>query len=130
MAISKEAYNFFTAILAKAKLNLGSEGETVFPKDAYKVYVHRDNPRLKTPQYLNVISLGEQFHVTVTTSGRLLQVKKYGTRKVGDKFSDITEKVKKFVDEPSMIGGKFSELGATVGMLVNILWKMTEVKYK
>ena len=129
MTVSKEVYNLFTDILSKAKLNLGEEGETEFPKNDYKVYVHRTNPRLKTPPYVNVESNKELFHILVTTTGRVLQVKDYGNRPRGDKFTDIAEKVKNFMKEPSLLGGKFTELGGTIEMLTKMIWKMTEIKH-
>lgn len=122
--------DFALKIVEAATLNVKDE-ETEFPNKEYRVFIKRHNPRLKTPIYLNVESKKEGFHVLVSTAGKLIQVKKFGTRDRGDRFSDICEKVKKFMKEKSGISKKFDEIdGATTEHVVKLLWKMTELKTK
>ena len=117
-------YDMFSQMFAKAKINLAED--SAFPKDEYKIYLKRVNPRLKTPPYVNIESVDEQFHVLMTTNGRIIQVKSYGKRPKNDRFSDISEKMKSFVAERSLISGKLAELGATNDSVIKFLWKLLE----
>ena len=63
----------------------------------------------------------------VTTYGKLIQVKNYGNRKFGDKFEDVCDKVKLFMEENFEEAGKFTEAGGKIKHVVKVLWKMTEI---
>lgn len=122
--------DFALKIVEAATLNVKEEG-TEFPNSDYRVYIKRYNPRLKTPIYLNIESRKEWFHVLVSTTGKLIQVKKFGTRDKNDRFTDVCEKVKAFVKEKSGISEKFDEIeGSTIEHVIKFLWKMTELKNK
>lgn len=128
--ISEAALDFARKIVEAATLNVKDEG-TEFPNKDYRVYVKRYNPRLKTPIYLNIESKKEGFHVLVSTAGKLIQVKKFGTRDHGDRFSDICDKVQLFVKEKSGISEKFDEIkGSTIEHVIKFLWKITDAKNK
>lgn len=126
--ISKPMYDFAMKIMEAARIN-AKDSDTEFPSSEYKVYIKRINPRLKTPMYVNVESKTEGYHVLISTAGKLIQVKKRGKRPLGDRFSDVCEKVKSFMKEKSGISEKFDEIeGSNVEHVVKVLWKMTEVK--
>ena len=127
--LNKAVYDFAMKIMEAARIN-AKETDTEFPSSEYKVYVKRINPRLRTPMYVNVESKAEGYHVLISTAGKLIQVKKHGNRKNGDRFSDVCEKVKSFMKEKSGLSEKFDNIeGSNVEHVVKVLWKMTEAKY-
>lgn len=118
---------FAGKIIEAASLNNKSGEDSVFPNEEYRVFVKRINKRLKTPPYINIVSRKEGFHIMVTTYGKLIQVKNYGNRKFGDKFEDVCDKVKLFMEENFEGAGKFTESGGKIKHVVKVLWKMTEI---
>lgn len=111
-------------LLEMARINMKDDGKSLFPYQSYEITVRGEGSSTKPP-HIHIKSKQEGYEIKVyIETGELWQVVNPGRRGKTDKFTDVINKVKQWLNTPSKVpiakGGTNKEFAMGIWELDNL----------